>query len=356
MLKKKIKVAVAMSGGVDSSVAAALLIKNGYEVVGFTMIFKVSGLKTRPGHCFGVEAVSQARRAAAALQIKHYVYDLSVAMEKKVLSDFSREYARGRTPNPCVRCNEFIKFGCLLDKAGELGAQFIATGHYARIANIGKTHCLLKARDRHKDQSYFLYRLDKEKLKKIIFPLGNYNKKQVRGIAAKMRLAAADSQDSQEICFIRGSYMDFLRSRSLAGFKAGTVLDGQGNVLGQHRGIASYTIGQRQGLGIARGYPLYVSKIDTKNNTITLGEKKDLLNYSFLAGNVILFSRLEKKAGYKVRIRHLHKEAPAEVCLTATKLKVNFKKPQFAITPGQSAVIYDKDRVIGGGIIEKILD
>jgi tRNA-specific 2-thiouridylase len=371
----KERVVVAMSGGVDSSVAAALLKESGLEVIGITMCFSAVGgsafggnlpdVAGRKPRCCGTQGIEDARRVAHKLGIKHYVLNMQKSLEEKIIKDFCREYAGGRTPNPCVRCNQFLKFGILLNKALSLGAQYLATGHYARIVRKPKTenrtakYFLEKAKDRKKDQSYFLCRLNQRQLKHALFPLGNYTKSQVRRLARKFALPVADKLASQEICFLPDDdYRIFLKKRLNAeNIKPGLITDKQGNVLGEHKGLAFYTIGQRQGLGIAMGYPVYITKIDSGRNRIILGKREKVLSRRFLVKNPHFIAKpFKKKVVLGVRIRYNHKEAQAEVMPFDKKIKVNFKKPQFAVTPGQSAVFYDGDTVIGGGIIERIID
>ncbi|MBI4972803.1 MAG: tRNA 2-thiouridine(34) synthase MnmA [Candidatus Omnitrophica bacterium] len=350
MMKKR--VVVAMSGGVDSSVAAALLKKEGYEVIGITMCFNLSEPAKRKPICCGMQAIDDARGVAHKLGIRHYVLNMQQELEKWVIRNFCQEYLRGRTPNPCVRCNQYIKFAALLKKALGLGAGYLATGHYARIERNQK-YLLKKAKDRKKDQSYFLYRLNQKQLKHILFPLGNYTKEEVRGLAREFGLSVADKLGSQEICFLPGQdYRGFLKTQMRLKIKPGAIVDKQGNVLGQHQGIAFYTIGQREGLGIAKGYPLYITKIDARNNMIIVGRKEDTLASEFLVKEPhFIFQPLKKEVVLKVKIRYNHPEARAKVMLGKNKITVQFKEPQFAITPGQSAVFYDGDEVLGGGII-----
>jgi tRNA-specific 2-thiouridylase len=351
-------VAIAMSGGVDSSVAAALLKEQGYEVIGLTMCFNLAERNERKPSCCGVIGIEDARRVCHKLGIRHYVINLDRYFYREVIQNFYQEYMRGRTPNPCIRCNQFIKFDILLKKAVNLGAHFLATGHYARIVNSGQGILLKKALDLRKDQSYFLYRLTKWQLKHVIFPLGDFTKDKVRQFARRLGLNVAEKQDSQEICFLPdGKYRDLIKEKGLSSVKAGNLVDKDGNALGRHQGIANYTIGQRQGLGIAKGYPLYVTEINPKNNQITLGRRQDAYKSELIIKDKHFISRpFKKEIEIKIRIRYNHKEMPAVVYPFKRKLKAIFKKPQFAITPGQSAVFYDKDVVLGGGIIEKVVN
>jgi tRNA-specific 2-thiouridylase len=367
----KDKVVVAMSGGVDSAVSASLLERQGYEVIGITMCFNLPDSHTKRPSCCGIQGIEDARRVAHKLGIKHYVLNFSKDLKEKVIADFCKEYLKGRTPNPCVRCNQYIKFDALLKKALSLGAKYLATGHYARIEHdtghlpvrqagrIQDTGYLLKkGKDKFKDQSYFLYRLSQNQLRHIIFPLGNYTKVQVRKLARDFSLPVADKLASQEICFLpESNYREFLRKQIPREIKPGQIVDLKDNILGMHKGIALYTIGQREGLGIAWTHPLYVTKIDCKNNRITVGKKEDACSSEFLVKEThFILAPLKKKVALRVKIRYNHKEIMAEVMpLGEGKVKVCFRKPQFAITPGQSAVFYDKDNVIGGGIILKVL-
>ncbi|MDP2043917.1 MAG: tRNA 2-thiouridine(34) synthase MnmA [Candidatus Omnitrophota bacterium] len=352
------RVVVAMSGGVDSSVAAALLNKQGYEVIGITMCFNLAETASQKPSCCGLTGIEDARRVAGKLGIRHYLINLNKDFSREVIQDFYREYLSGRTPNPCVRCNQFIKFNILLKRALNLGAQFLATGHYARVVKSKQGYLLKKAKDLKKDQSYFLYRLSQEQLKHIIFPLGNFTKPQVRNIARSLGLNVAEKQDSQEICFSPdGKYGNLIKAKGLSSVKPGELADKDGNILGSHQGIPFYTIGQRHGLGLAKGHPLYVTRINAKDNRITVGSREDACKNKFLVKEAHFLTRpLKKKVEIKVRIRYNHKESLASVSPVKGKLKISFKKPQFAITPGQSAVFYDRDIVLGGGIIEKVYD
>ncbi|MCX5701759.1 MAG: tRNA 2-thiouridine(34) synthase MnmA [Candidatus Omnitrophica bacterium] len=361
----KERVVVAMSGGVDSAVSAALLKKQGYEVIGITMCFNLPDSNTKRPTCCGIQGIIDARRVAHKLGIKHYALNFSKDLKEKVIADFCQEYLKGRTPNPCVRCNQYIKFDALLKKALSLNAKYLATGHYARTEEApssklqAPSYLLKKGKDRLKDQSYFLYRLNQGQLKHVIFPIGNFTKDKVRALAREFELPVAEKLASQEICFLSNSdYRQFLKNQINTGIKPGQVVDVKGNILGLHKGIALYTIGQREGLGIAWQYRLYIKKIDYKHNRITVGKKEDAYSSEFLVKKPhFILKSIKKKVALNVKIRYNHREMLAEVMpYAADELKVSFRKSQFAITPGQSAVFYDKDTVIGGGIIETVLN
>ncbi len=367
----KKRVVVAMSGGVDSSVAAALLQEDGFEVIGVTMCFNLPDSVGKRPSCCGVQGIEDARRVAHKLGIKHYVLNFGKLLEEKIIQDFCRQYSQGNTPNPCVRCNQYLKFDVLLKKALSLDGDFIATGHYAKIirkqvtgnlpagqAGGQQATYLAKAKDKVKDQSYFLYRINQNQLKHILFPLGNLSKEDVRERARKFNLPVADKLASQEICFLpHANYREFLRKHIEADIKPGVIVDKEGNILGKHQGIAFYTIGQREGLGIAMGYPVYVIRINVKANEITVGRKEDAFAREFTAKEINFLGRpLKKKVVLKVKIRYNHKEALATVTPCGSKVRICFKKPQFAITPGQSAVFYSQDKVLGGGIIDRVMN
>jgi tRNA-uridine 2-sulfurtransferase len=359
------RVVVAMSGGVDSSVAAALLASQGYEVIGITMCFNLPDAGHKKPRCCGLSGIEDAQRVARILNIRHYVVSMQRHLAEHVIKDFCAQYLKGRTPNPCVRCNQYLKFDVLLRKALSLGAGHLATGHYARIIKEGDgAYGLARAKDTRKDQSYFLYRLSQRQLAHALFPLGAYTKEKVRRLAREFHLPVAEKKASQEICFLPDeNYYGFLRDAASRvkvpfqrGLAPGPVIDKEGRFLGEHRGIGYYTIGQRQGLGIAAGYPLYVVRIDAKRNAITVGKKADAYESSCLVEKPhFIAGPLKKKVAYKVKIRYNHTAAAAELKPAGRAIKVVFHHPQFAVTPGQSAVFYDGERVAGGGIIERVI-
>jgi tRNA-specific 2-thiouridylase len=360
-----VKVVVAMSGGVDSSVTAALLKEAGYDVVGATMQIWPSdggaGGAEKFGGCCGLDAVADAKRVAHKLGIPHYVINLRDVFAEKVISNFCHEYIQGRTPNPCIRCNEYIKFDALLGRAKELDADFMATGHYARIERDGVSdrYLLRKGVDSGKDQSYVLYIMTQEQLRHALMPLGGFTKERVRVMARELGLPVADKMESQEICFISdGDYPRFLKEYMPQAAKPGPILDEQGDALGQHEGIMFYTIGQRKGLGISAKEPLYVIAIDRERSAITVGTKKEVYSDELIAAglNWISVESLERTLELKAKIRYLHQEADAVITplLSENRVHVRFKEPQMAISPGQAIAFYDGDTVVGGGTIEGV--
>jgi len=353
------KVIVAMSGGVDSSVAAALLIEKGYEVIGMTMQIwdpAITEVKGENVGCCSLEAVGDARRVAGMLGIPHYVTNMRQAFEEEVVAYFCREYLRGRTPNPCIACNKYIKFEVFLRKALMLEADYIATGHYARISyDPGRGRYLLaKAKDQSKDQTYVLYSLTQEQAGRLLLPLGDYTKAEVRAIAAQKNLPVADKAESQEICFVQDNYRDFLREKTGAAIKPGPFLDLEGRVIGHHKGIPFYTIGQRRGLGLPLGERVYVVDIDPRRNAVVIGPEEALLAGELTAAenNFISIDRLEEPMEIEAKIRY---NAPGASALITPRdgrtIRVRFRQPQRAITPGQAVVYYQNEIVVGGGTI-----
>ena len=346
------KVLVAMSGGVDSSVAAMLLKNEGYDVSGVTMCL---GIATEDdAKCCGASAMDDAKRVCDRLQIPHYVFDYAAQLEDKVIANFISEYKKGRTPNPCVECNRSLKFGTLLDKALALGFDYLATGHYADIENNKDGFCLMRPKDRKKDQTYFLYSIPHKRLGHILFPLAHLTKNEVRDLAKKHALPVAAKEESQDICFVtQKNSQEFLLER-VPEVKPGMIVDLHGKVLGNHRGIIFHTIGQRGGLGISHPTPLYVLSIDPVKNRIIVGEKKDLMSKGLVASDVNMLAE-SWPTQVHAKIRYRKKEALCETKTENGKLKVIFAEEQEAITPGQSVVFYDHDRVLGGGIIDEVI-
>lgn len=347
------RVLVAMSGGVDSSLAAFLLKKSDYEVTGVTMCFGIKNNDEKV-RCCGPQAVEDARKVCHNLDIPHYTMDFSRDLEERVISKFVSEYLKGRTPNPCVNCNRYLKFEILLKKALGMEFDFLATGHYAKIEEDNGRFILKKATDRIKDQSYFLYPIRKEMLKFILFPLAELTKENVREIAKGKNLPVADKPQSQDICFItNGGYREFILQR-IGDMRPGDIIDVDGNTRGAHKGIFHYTVGQRKGMGISNEYPLYVLSKDMEKNQLKIGPKKSLLATGLIASDLNLsVDDLPQEAFAK--IRYAHKESKCKVSQQGSKTKVIFEEKQEAITPGQSIVFYDNDIVLGGGVIEEVI-
>jgi tRNA-specific 2-thiouridylase len=349
----KKKVFVAMSGGVDSSVAALLLKENGYAVTGVTMCLGIreDGERTR---CCGIDAIDDAKHVCNQLQIPHFVFDFAQEMEEYVINKFIAEYQRGKTPNPCVDCNRYLKFGILLDKTRGIGFDYLATGHYARIEKRGESWHLLRPKDKIKDQTYFLYPIKTGDLSYILFPLGSLNKEEVRSLAKKAGLHVAHKAESQDICFVtQGDYRQFFMEKNLSSIE-GNIVDTMGNILGRHRGIIFYTIGQRSGLGISSKTPLYVVEIDARKNQVIVGEKKALQAKGLIAGDINLLTD-ELPIEIEAKIRYRKKPARCKISREGKNLKVIFKETQESITPGQAVVFYTGDEVLGGGVIEKVI-
>ena len=338
------KAAVAMSGGVDSSLTAALLLERGFEVIGLTM-------KLTPDQTL---AATEARRVADFLGIEHHVVDLCDKFREHVVNYFVNTYLEGKTPNPCVECNKFIKFGALFDYAMSLGADVFSTGHYARVERVGDRFCLMKATDLRKDQSYVLYNLRADQLPKIVLPLGYQSKARTRAMAEDRNLPVAHKPDSQEICFVpNDDYKSFLRSKtqSASALECGEIVDREGNVLGRHEGTAFYTIGQRKGLGIAAPQPLYVVNTDPSKRRVIVGQSQELFSTTLTAADVHWIYPIELPLRAEAKIRYGPRIHACRVDVVDGRITVEFDEPQRAITLGQSIVFYDGDIVLGGGII-----
>ncbi len=340
------RVLVGMSGGVDSAVAALLLCRAGYEVCGVTLKLLPHG---------GEQEIADAAHICESLGIPHRVEPLIEDFQRLVMDAFAESYIEGLTPNPCLLCNRYIKFGKLWELARGLGMDYLATGHYARIFQENGRHTLGKAKDARKDQSYFLYGIDKDILPKVLFPLGEYGKEEVRAMALENGLVNARKRDSQDICFVKdGDYAAFIETHTGKSFPGGPFIDGEGRRLGTHRGLIHYTVGQRKGLGLAMGRPIFVCRKNVEENTVTLGESEDLLSTRLTAHDVrwLTLPPAEPiRIAAKVRFNQPPQSAVAEP-LPGGLLAVTFETPQRAIAPGQSVVLYDGDMVLGGGIID----
>ncbi|MDR1218175.1 MAG: tRNA 2-thiouridine(34) synthase MnmA [Treponema sp.] len=371
------KAVVAMSGGVDSSVAAALMKERGFECIGVTMkLFATEDISGSgeggccsgtAGHassktsshrgCCSLNDVEDARAVAFRMDMPHYVLNFSDEFKTFVIDNFIETYRKGATPNPCIECNRRLKFEKLLLRAQQLDFDYIVTGHYAQIERSGDRFLLKKALDSQKDQSYVLYAMTQEQLKRTVFPLGGLSKPEVREIARTCGFINAAKRDSQDICFVpNGDYAEFIESYTGASSPKGDVIDKNGAILGVHRGIVRYTIGQRRGLGLAFNSPRYVVAKSAENNSITLGEEKDLYVKTLVADNVNLIARdvLDRPLRVTVKTRYLQKERRGTVEQTGPDaIRIVFDEPQRAITPGQAAVFYDGDLVVGGGTIRQ---
>ena len=350
-----------MSGGVDSSVAAALLQRQGYEVIGATMKLwneTSTGSADTERSCCTLSAVEDARRVAQKLGIPHYVFNFQTAFAHDVIDYFTAEYLAGRTPNPCIACNRHLKFGALLQKARELEADFVATGHYAQIDSNGQNgkYRLLKGLDERKDQSYVLYHLDQHSLAHFLLPLGGLTKPETRKLASEFGFAVANKPESQEICFIPDNdYRRFLQERVPGLLQPGPFVSTTGQIMGTHKGFACYTVGQRKGLGIALGQPMFVSAIDPATNRVTIGPEADIFSSRLTAHDVnwIAGGLPQEPLKLMAKIRYSAQESPALLTpLPDGRIEICFDAKQRAITPGQSVVLYEGNCVLGGGIID----
>lgn len=355
------KVMVGMSGGVDSSAAAAVLLNKGYDVTGVTMqIWPGMGDERHEveGGCCSLSAVDDARRVADRLGIPYYVLNFKDVFQRKVIDYFKEEYIRGRTPNPCIACNRYVKFEALLQKAVSMGMDYVATGHYARTGYDEKSnrYVLMKSATAAKDQTYALYTLTQEQLSRTLFPIGDYTKDRVREMAHEIGLTVASKPDSQEICFIEDNdYGRFISENTSCKIEPGYFLDTSGKMLGKHKGIIHYTIGQRKGLGTSFGKPMYVVSVNPENNTVVLGEENEVFTRSLTASdlNFISIDDLKNEIRVTAKIRYSAKEAAAILKpLESGKVALEFETPQRAVTPGQSVVFYDGETVVGGGVID----
>jgi len=347
------KVVIAMSGGLDSSVAAALLKRAGFDVIGVFMKFWSSLAGKQENRCCSPESEIRARQVAKILDIPFYVMNFKKEFKKKIVNYFLKEYKNGRTPNPCVVCNKEIKFGLLLEKALALGADFVATGHYSRIKKDKNSVYLLRAKDKNKDQSYFLWQLHQKQLKRILFPIGNYERAEVKKLAKKFKLPVLKAQKSVEICFIKKTINNFLEKYLKT--KPGEIVDTKKRTVGKHRGLWFYTIGQRKGMGLSGGPCWVFGKNLKKNLLIVTKNEKDISKKELIAKNVNWTSGEKPKLPLKVQAKIRYRHNPAQATITnRLKFKVyclKFARPQRAITPGQSVVFYRGQELLGGGII-----
>lgn len=353
---------IAMSGGVDSSVAAFLMKDRGYDCIGVTMklLNNEDVLMPKEHSCCSLDDVEDARSVANLLDMPYYVFNFSERFNEEVIQRFIKAYENGMTPNPCIDCNKHLKFDKLFLRAKELGYYYVVTGHYARIEKDEVTgrYILRKSLNKEKDQSYVLYSMTQEQLKHTLFPLGEMEKTRVREIAQEQGFINAKKHDSQDICFVQnGNYADFIEKHTKRTYPEGNFVDMDGNVLGKHKGIIRYTIGQRKGLGLSLKEPMYVVSLDLKNNNVILGRNQDLFSKELVAEDINLISveKIDKEMRVKAKVRYRQPEQPATVIQTDDNhLKIVFDEPQRAITKGQAVVLYDGDTVVGGGTISGI--
>lgn len=352
------KALIAMSGGVDSSVAAFLTKEKGFECMGVTMkLFHNDEVDIRENTCCSLEDVEDARSVAYRLGMPYYVFNFSDRFKEDVIDKFVEAYENGRTPNPCIDCNRYLKFDKLFVRAQELGYDYVVTGHYAQIEFNEETgrYLLKKSVDLNKDQSYVLYSMTQDQLAHVMFPLGGMSKPEARRIAEENGFVNAKKHDSQDICFVvNGKYSDFIEGYTGKTFPEGDFVDKNGNFMGRHKGIIRYTVGQRKGLGLALDHPMYVIEVNPQNNTVVIGENEDLFSTSVTARNINLISvpDMYEPMRIKAKVRYRQAEQWATAVQTdEDTLKIEFDEPQRAITKGQAVVLYDGDIVVGGGTI-----
>ncbi|OGF52691.1 MAG: tRNA 2-thiouridine(34) synthase MnmA [Candidatus Fraserbacteria bacterium RBG_16_55_9] len=350
------RVLVAMSGGVDSSVAALLLLQEGYQVIGATLnLWSYEGRQEPYNECCSLEV----RVVAQQLGIVHHFIDEGDEFKKRVVDPFIADYLAGRTPSPCARCNRHVRFPKLLELAGQLGCEYLATGHHARIQHENGTYHLLQGHDPMKDQSYFLYALEQSQLERILFPVGDYRKEEVWEIARRHDLVSARKPESQDLCFLpHGDHARFLKERANGSLAPGEIVDAQGRVLGQHQGLAFYTVGQRKGLGLSTGEKVYITALDPVRNRLVVGSEEALYAGGLLADEVhfIALDELTHEERVEVKVRYRCRPTPATLHPDMdSRVQVLFDEPQRAITPGQIAVFYQAERVLGGGTIVRAL-
>lgn len=354
------KVVVGMSGGVDSSVAAYLLKEQGYDVIGVTMQIwqdEEQVMQEENGGCCGLSAVDDARRVAAALEIPYYVMNFKKEFKEHVIDYFVEEYQNGRTPNPCIACNRYVKWESLLQRSLSIGAEYIATGHYARVVQLENgRYTLRRSATLAKDQTYALYNLTQDQLKRTLMPVGEYTKEEVRSIAEKINLRIASKPDSQDICFVPdGDYASYIEEEAGVKVPEGNFVLTDGTVLGRHKGITHYTVGQRKGLGLALGYPAFVLEIRPETNEVVIGTKEESMTTQLVARNLNFMSieDLTEPLHVFTKIRYNHRGAWCTIEKTGEdEILCTFDEPQRAITPGQAVVFYDGEYVLGGGTIQ----